>query len=356
MGKNNKHRNFLIIGALIIAPFLVFFTFNLSLAADCSQAWCGDGICQSECGETHENCSFDCPDPCADAWCGDGICQSECGETASSCPYDCYVDPCKDAWCGDGVCQSGCGETASNCPYDCATDLTITCFASPNPAQVNQTVNFTAYPLGGTGIYSYTWSGACTCSSKTCTTSFSKSGTYTAKVTVVSGSQTKSANCSVIVQDPVCTCTSWSSWQNVGCGKGNCPSTQMLQKRTRTCTPAGCDKEEETRCIDWACCLPVPTVDLKANSSDGPITVSYKSDITLSWTSENASSCQASGNWSGSKAISGSQTIQMNQVKTHTFTLTCKDSSGSKTGKDSVTVNVTPNPPIVITLPAVTTY
>ena len=98
------------------------------------------------------------------------------------------------------------------------------------------------------------------------------------------------------------------------------------------------------------------SVDLEANSSDGPITVSYKSNVVLSWTSENASSCQASGDWSGTKATSGSQTIQMSQVKTHTFTLTCKDSSGTKTGTDSVTVNVTPNPPTVITLPAVVTY
>jgi len=98
------------------------------------------------------------------------------------------------------------------------------------------------------------------------------------------------------------------------------------------------------------------SVDLKANSSNGPITVSYKSNVVLSWTSEHAAYCIASGNWSGTKAVSGSQTIQMNQVSTHTFTLTCKDSSGTKEAVDSVTVHVTPNPPTVITLPAVVTH
>jgi len=102
-------------------------------------------------------------------------------------------------------------------------------------------------------------------------------------------------------------------------------------------------------------CLPV-SVDIKANSSNGPITVSYKSNVTLSWTSNNAASCQASGDWSGTKAVSGSQTIQMNEVKTHTFTLTCQDSTGAKTSSDSVTVYVNPNPPTVITKPAVVTY
>ena len=98
------------------------------------------------------------------------------------------------------------------------------------------------------------------------------------------------------------------------------------------------------------------SVNLEANNSDGPITVSYKSNVVLSWNSENASFCEASGDWSGTKATSGSQVLQMNEVRAHTFTLTCKDSSGTKTATDSVTVNVTPNPPIVITLPAVVTY
>lgn len=102
-------------------------------------------------------------------------------------------------------------------------------------------------------------------------------------------------------------------------------------------------------------CLPL-TVDIKANNSNGPITVSYKSNITLSWSSENSASCQASGDWSGTKAVSGSQVIQMNEVKTNTFTITCQDSTGTKTKTDSVTVVVTPNPPVVVTKPAIVTY
>lgn len=104
-------------------------------------------------------------------------------------------------------------------------------------------------------------------------------------------------------------------------------------------------------------CLPV-SVDLKANNSNGPITVSYQSNVTFSWTSTNASTCTASGGyggWSGTKSTSGSQVIQMNQVGNFTFTLTCTDSSGTITGTDSVTVNVTAVPPVVITKPAIVT-
>ena len=100
-------------------------------------------------------------------------------------------------------------------------------------------------------------------------------------------------------------------------------------------------------------CIPV-SVNVKANGSNGPITLYYKDYVTISWTSQNAVSCSASGDWSGSKSTSGSQMIQLNSVKTYTFTLTCQNSS-SQTSTDSVQVIVQPKPPTVITKPAVVT-
>ena len=98
------------------------------------------------------------------------------------------------------------------------------------------------------------------------------------------------------------------------------------------------------------------SVNLTANGSDGPISVSYKSNVKLEWEAKNASYCEASGDWSGIRGVKGEQIIQMNQVKIHNFKLTCKDSSGTKEAVDSVQVHVTPNPPTVITLPAVVTH
>ncbi|MBI5139420.1 hypothetical protein HZA26_02305, partial [Candidatus Nomurabacteria bacterium] len=51
---------------------------------------------------------------------------------------------------------------------------------------------------------------------------------------------------------------------------------------------------------------PTATADIKADGSDGPITITSGTATTISWTSSNASSCTASGAWSGSKATSGS--------------------------------------------------
>jgi hypothetical protein len=87
---------------------------------------------------------------------------------------------------------------------------------------------------------------------------------------------------------------------------------------------------------------PAPTVNIKANNSDGPITISYNSSATLSWTSTSASSCAASGAWSGSKSGSGS-TSTGNLTSAKTYTLTCSNSTGS--ASDSVTVNVSDPPP-----------
>jgi len=86
------------------------------------------------------------------------------------------------------------------------------------------------------------------------------------------------------------------------------------------------------------------SVDIKANGSNGPITIPYNSSANLTWTSQNADSCTASGAWSGTKAISGSESTG-NLTSSKTYTLTCQGLGGS--ASDSVTINVSQNhPPI----------
>ena len=105
--------------------------------------------------------------------------------------------------------------------------------------------------------------------------------------------------------------------------------------------------------------FPPPTVDIKANNSDGPVTVAYRdrNSLNLSWTSTNADSCTASGDWSGSKAISGSQTISLSQVRTYTFTLTCQNNTSGNSASDSVQVTLlAPGAPVVVTKGVVVTY
>jgi len=80
---------------------------------------------------------------------------------------------------------------------------------------------------------------------------------------------------------------------------------------------------------------PAATVSLSAN----PLSVSYNGSSTLSWSSSNATSCTASGAWTGSRATSGSQTLS-SLTTTSTFILTCIGAGGS--ASQSVTVSVEP--------------
>jgi len=49
--------------------------------------------------------------------CGDGVCESDVGETADNCPEDC--EQIFQWICGDGVCDTDAGENVDNCPEDC---------------------------------------------------------------------------------------------------------------------------------------------------------------------------------------------------------------------------------------------
>lgn len=88
----------------------------------------------------------------------------------------------------------------------------------------------------------------------------------------------------------------------------------------------------------------LPIVRMAANPI-GPITPG--SSTTLTWsTTNNPTSCTASGDWSGSKPGSGSASSgALNSVRDYTFTLTCSNGSGSTFA--SADVQVLPNPPAV---------
>ncbi len=98
-------------------------------------------------------------------------------------------------------------------------------------------------------------------------------------------------------------------------------------------------------------CLPV-SVDLKISES----VVQYGDTVVLSWSSQNASYCQASGDWSGTKPVSGSETYTTTSTGTLNFVLTCYDQDGTDSDTDSVQLTVNPKLPTVITKPAIVTY
>ena len=53
------------------------------------------------------------------------------------------------------------------------------------------------------------------------------------------------------------------------------------------------------------------------------------SSVEITWSSSNASSCSASGGWSGTKAVNGSETIEVSSVGDTAYTLTCVGEGGN---------------------------
>ena len=88
-----------------------------------------------------------------------------------------------------------------------------------------------------------------------------------------------------------------------------------------------------------------PTISLSAS----PTTVTMNGSTTINWSSKRASDCAASGDWSGSKATSGSQTIGSLKADS-TFTLSCSGLGGSINESISITVaaEATPTPSVTL--------
>ncbi len=69
--------------------------------------------------------------------------------------------------------------------------------------------------------------------------------------------------------------------------------------------------------------------------------IDYEASTTLNWTSTNATSCTASGSWSGNRSLSGTYDTGA-LYTTRTYTLTCVGGGGSVS--QNITVNVGENP------------
>lgn len=71
--------------------------------------------------------------------------------------------------------------------------------------------------------------------------------------------------------------------------------------------------------------LPTPTVSISLS----PNSINSGSAAQINWSTTNATTCEASGAWSGSKATSGSEsTGTLNNPGTLTYTLTCRNQGG----------------------------
>jgi hypothetical protein len=78
---------------------------------------------------------------------------------------------------------------------------------------------------------------------------------------------------------------------------------------------------------------PAPTVSLDSDTASARV----GDKVKLSWNSLNATSCSASGGWTGGRGVAGSESVDLTTVGTANFTLTCTGTGGSASASKSVT-------------------
>jgi hypothetical protein len=93
---------------------------------------------------------------------------------------------------------------------------------------------------------------------------------------------------------------------------------------------------------------PPPPPSPEANITADAETINFDESTNLNWSSANATACEASNGWVGSKTLSG--TLEITPTLTTTYTIAC--GNGTSTTSDSVTVTVILPPAPVVTLGA----
>jgi hypothetical protein len=273
---------------------------------------------------------------------------------------------------------SGAGGTA-------AQSVTVNVTPATPPPTLALSASPTAILQGGSSTLSWSSSNASSCSASgdwtgTKATNGSESTgqltavrnyTYSLSCTGAGGSTTQSATVAVgAVPAPTVTISanpaqiasggtsnlSWSSSNAQTCaasggwtgargtsGTFTTPALTQTTGYTLTCTGLGGTGSGSTT-VTVTPAIPPPTLSLTAT----PNAVTQGQSSTLSWTTTNATSCVASGDWSGARGINGSEsTGTLNSVRTFSYTLTCSGAGGSIAQTATVAVSALPPAPTV---------
>src|SRR3989344_1313670 len=224
-------------------------------------------------------------------------------------------------WCSCGAGQTAYCDPTSISYWSCDADVST--------------------PGSGGGVYM--------CSQNTSVCNCSAGGTISASQSSVNLNQSTSITWTSTNVNSFPACTVKRNGTTIATGGSGSVSSGSLSVNSNfnlQCSPYS-PQDSWPNNITVSVAINPPTVDIKANGSDGPITIPYNTSATLAWTTTNSSSCTASGDWSGSKSATGGSESTGNLTASKTYTITC---SGPNTSRnDSVIVNVDPAPVVSLT-------
>ena len=256
-----------------------------------------------------------------------------------------------------------------------SASVTVNAVPPPPAPTVTISANPTSIASGATSTLTWSstnatsctasggWSGTKALSGTQTTGALAASTTYTLSCTGVGGTIAQSATVTVVPAPTVTiganptsiasgasslltwsstnatSCTASGGWSGAKALSGTQTTGALSSSTTYTlsCTGVGGTLAQSATVT----VVPAPTVTISAN----PTSVASGSSSMLTWSSTNATSCTASGGWSGAKATSGTQTTGALTTST-TYTLSCTGSGG--TLAQSATVTVLPAPTVTI--------
>jgi hypothetical protein len=144
------------------------------------------------------------------------------------------------------------------------------------------------------------------------------------------------------------TSLTWSTIDATSCTASGDWSGAQNPNGTVTLTPVAAGVTSYTlTCTNSTGTLAASTVTLSTGAAPAPrlslstTSIVLGSSATITWSDTFASSCTASGSWSGTLPASGQQPVAPSAIGSDTYTLYCTTSTGQQSATSSVTLNVT---------------
>ncbi len=135
-------------------------------------------------------------------------------------------------------------------------------------------------------------------------------------------------------------CTASNAWAGSEAVSGTMsetPTAAGTLSYVLTCTGAG-GSANATATLTATAPPPAPTVTIAVS----PTSITVGQSATVTWSSTNASSCTASGAWSGAEATSGTMSVTPSSSGAASYTLACSGAGGTANGTASLTVAAAP--------------
>ncbi len=129
-------------------------------------------------------------------------------------------------------------------------------------------------------------------------------------------------------------------WQGDVTASGSKTLSNLVDSGTNTfmltCFIGNINSQVKSVAVTVAAKPNAPTVSLSANPMAN---IPYNGNTVLTWTSTDADSCQASGGWSGNRAVNNQNGVSItNLIQDTSFTLACTGKGGSSSSTVAVTV------------------